>query len=117
MNGAYGILILVLITVLYFLPSICAYRKSFASQVIILNFLLGWTLIGWVVALVWAFKEEKPQQVIYSREPEYRERETNDDESEKPTLAEEILNLKELHNQGILTDEEFEKAKEKVLNK
>ena len=40
----------------YFLPTIFAVlsKKRNASAICLLNFLLGWTFIGWVVALVWA---------------------------------------------------------------
>jgi hypothetical protein len=41
----------------YFLPSVIAAIRGHhnAVAIIVLNLLLGWTLIGWVVALVWAF--------------------------------------------------------------
>ena len=41
---------------IYFLPSAAAmrYRHQYVQAIVILNFLLGWTLIGWVLALVWA---------------------------------------------------------------
>jgi len=39
---------------LYFLPSIIAHRKHAFLGVFLLNLLLGWTIIGWIVALVWA---------------------------------------------------------------
>jgi Superinfection immunity protein len=46
--------------VMYFLPSIIALARSKRDilAIILLNFLLGWTLIGWVVALVWALKTD-----------------------------------------------------------
>ncbi|HKC67700.1 MAG TPA: superinfection immunity protein [Bacteroidia bacterium] len=44
--------------ILYFLPTILAWKKSFALQVFLLNLFLGWTFIGWVIALVWAAKKE-----------------------------------------------------------
>lgn len=42
--------------VLYFLPSIMAYSRNHrnATGVLVLNIFLGWTLIFWVGALVWA---------------------------------------------------------------
>lgn len=50
---------------MYFLPSVIALvrskRDTFA--IFILNFLLGWTFIGWIIALVWAVKEDVPQVV------------------------------------------------------
>jgi hypothetical protein len=46
--------------VMYFLPSLIALARSKRDILAIglLNFFLGWTLIGWVVALVWACKTD-----------------------------------------------------------
>ena len=51
--------------VLYFLPSILALvrNKRDTVSIFVLNFLLGWTAIGWVVALVWALKVDAPYAV------------------------------------------------------
>jgi len=48
--------------VLYFLPAIIAFARSKrdSGRILLLNFLLGWTAIGWVIALVWALKEDAP---------------------------------------------------------
>jgi len=46
--------------VLYFLPSIIALTRSKRDLlgIFLLNFFLGWTFIGWIVALVWAVKTD-----------------------------------------------------------
>ena len=48
--------------VMYFLPSILAFAKSKrdTAAILLLNIFLGWTVIGWVVALVWAAKTDVP---------------------------------------------------------
>jgi hypothetical protein len=48
--------------VAYFLPSIIAFARSKrdAVSILMLNFFLGWTAIGWVIALVWALKQDIP---------------------------------------------------------
>lgn len=48
--------------VLYFLPSIIALarNKRDITAILLLNFFLGWTAIGWVIALVWAVKHDAP---------------------------------------------------------
>lgn len=48
--------------ILYFLPSIIAFGRSKrdSGAILVLNLLLGWTAIGWVIALVWALKEDAP---------------------------------------------------------
>lgn len=44
-----------LIINVYFMPSLIAVmrRKQFVG-ILILNLFLGWTILGWVVALIWA---------------------------------------------------------------
>jgi len=52
---------------LYFIPAIIAFRsgKSNKIAILLLNTFLGWSLIGWVVALVWATsKDNLPQQIV-----------------------------------------------------
>ncbi|MBV9341032.1 MAG: superinfection immunity protein [Acidobacteria bacterium] len=51
--------------VLYFLPSIIAFGRSKrdALSILLLNFFLGWTAIGWVIALVWALRTDMPAVV------------------------------------------------------
>ena len=46
---------------LYFLPIIVAAvkRKENMLGIVLLNVLAGWTLIGWIIALVWAFSPDK----------------------------------------------------------
>lgn len=48
--------------VMYFLPTIIAFARSKRDTmaILVLNFFLGWTMIGWVVALVWALKTDIP---------------------------------------------------------
>jgi hypothetical protein len=51
--------------ILYFLPAIIAFARSKrdAGSILVLNFFLGWTAIGWVIALVWALKQDAPMMV------------------------------------------------------
>lgn len=46
--------------VLYFLPTLVAFGRSKrdTGAIFILNFFLGWTAIGWVIALVWALRHD-----------------------------------------------------------
>lgn len=50
----------------YFLPTILAHfrKKQNFTSILLLNIFLGWSLIGWVVALVWAVSvDAQPAQV------------------------------------------------------
>jgi uncharacterized membrane protein len=42
----------------YLLPSLAGRRRRKAGAIAWLNVLLGWTVIGWVVALLWAMKAD-----------------------------------------------------------
>lgn len=51
-----GLIILVLMLIVYFLPTIVA-RYRFhrnTAGVFVLNLFAGWTMIGWIGALVWS---------------------------------------------------------------
>lgn len=64
MEGILGLILLfaflVLGTVIYFAPSIVAYKrqKQNKAAIMALNFFLGWSLIGWVISLVWALTQD-----------------------------------------------------------
>lgn len=53
------IVAVVLTLAVYFLPAIVAINRSHPNEkaIFVLNLLLGWTLIGWVIAIVWAFTQ------------------------------------------------------------
>jgi 4-amino-4-deoxy-L-arabinose transferase-like glycosyltransferase len=56
-NGlGFGLTMMVIMLVMYFLPGIYAsIRKHKNREAIWLtNFLLGWTIIGWIMAAIWA---------------------------------------------------------------
>ena len=61
-----GIVILVIGLFLYLLPTVVASnnKKSNVGAIAVLNILLGWLLIPWVVALVWAVAKDKPQDIV-----------------------------------------------------
>jgi hypothetical protein len=50
---------------MYFLPSIIALARSKRDllSIFLLNLFLGWTVIGWIVCLVWAAKQDVPAMV------------------------------------------------------
>ena len=44
----------IILTLLYFLPAIIGHRKRQAGMIFLVNFLAGWTIVGWVICLIWA---------------------------------------------------------------
>ncbi len=103
------ILILLILIIPYFIPSFIAFsrKKTNAGAIFALNLFLGWSLIGWVVALVWALsnKESNQQVIINSSIPQN----TNSN-------IDQLTKLKELHEKGVITDEEFTNQKNKLLS-
>lgn len=98
-----GVIIVFLIIFIYFIPSINAYskKKKNAGAVFALNFFLGWTFIGWVVALVWsATDDNKEVTVVHPK---------------NTSGAEEIEKLAELKSKGVISEEEFNLKKKKIL--
>jgi hypothetical protein len=53
MGGVIHSSALLIVLVLYFLPSIVAVARKVTNQgsVIVINLFLGWTFVGWVIAL------------------------------------------------------------------
>jgi hypothetical protein len=60
------LVLLVVCLLLYFLPSILGRNKRNSTAIFVLNLLLGWTLIGWIVALIWALTVEAPNMTLPS---------------------------------------------------
>ena len=62
MEVVIGLVILAILLGLYFLPTIIAVsrHKRSAAAIGALNFFLGWTLIGWIAALIWALAYDAP---------------------------------------------------------
>lgn len=59
-----GIIIIMFILIglaVYFLPTIIAMSQHHvnALAIFIVDFLTGWSLVGWVIALVWAVKKKE----------------------------------------------------------
>ncbi|APF01662.1 hypothetical protein BG030_16945 [Pseudomonas putida] len=63
---------LITVPLLYMLPTIEAKLRGHTNiaSIALVNLFLGWSLIGWVVALVWAFKkpEAAPALVVAEKE-------------------------------------------------
>lgn len=56
-------LLLAFAAVGYLLPAIIAKRGKHpeAAHIALLNFVTGWTVVGWIVALVWALRKPRSQ--------------------------------------------------------
>lgn len=105
-----GIGTLVTAGLFYFPPTIVAWIRQHPNRVSIflLNLLLGWTVIGWFIALIWsasAIRRFPPAEPV--RAPDIPG--SGLDEYQR---LEQLANLKE---RGHLTQEEFDDEKRRVL--
>lgn len=104
---------------LYFLPAIIALsrKKTNRTAIILLNFFLGWTFIGWIAALVWACTtNNEPQTIVVNNNPYPKEE--NSSELKKNDFDEKLNSLQKLKillDSGVLSQEEFEQQKSKLL--
>lgn len=62
-----AIILYLVIIMIYILPTIIAEikEKENIMSIFILNFLLGWTIIGWIIALIWAFMVENKTMYVF----------------------------------------------------
>lgn len=69
-----GFLVLIVLVLLYLLPTWVAVGRQHTNRLSIfaLNLLLGWTFVGWVVSLVWAFTAQRaPEPAPIAGEPRW----------------------------------------------
>ncbi len=54
----------ILFAVFYFVPTVVAWRRKVHKRtgITVLNLLLGWTVLGWIGALIWACSAETEEQ-------------------------------------------------------
>jgi hypothetical protein len=100
-----GTIIAFLIIFGYFIPSIMALsnKKKNKSSIIVVNIFLGWTFIGWVVALSWAISKDNDAQIVTHKHDH--------------DIADKLEKLASLKEKGVITEEEFAEQKKKILGK
>ncbi len=105
------IVIMIIVAIaFYFIPSIIAlirWKKNLVA-IIALNFFLEWSLIGWVVSLVWSLSSDsKPQPIVVKSQTPI----TKEDGIDK------LTKLKKLLDDGAITQDEYDHQKSKILKK
>ena len=97
---------------LYFLPSIIARKGDSFVSIFFLNFLLGWTLLVWIISLVWAIYSTRNKEPIIINNNIF-EAKTAPSQQDK---LNHLQQLKELLDKGVLTQKEFEQQKSQILS-
>ncbi|RYJ38556.1 putative Immunity protein [Flavobacterium anhuiense] len=104
--------------VIYFLPSIIALsrKKNNGAAIIMLNFFLGWTFIGWIASLIWACTTDRETQtIVVNNTPFPKEENSSTQKNEFDEKLNSLQKLKNLLDSGVLSQEEFEQQKSKLL--
>ena len=59
-------LLLIAAVLIYFFPSamLVGKHKRNALAIVLLNVLAGWTIIGWLIALIWAATKDAPAVIV-----------------------------------------------------
>lgn len=59
------------VPLIYFVPTINAVTRSHPRRtaIIVVNLFLGWTLVGWVVALAWSYAADPPPAAASASPP------------------------------------------------
>lgn len=120
--GLQEILLIIIFLVIYFLPSIIAKKnkKSNFRSIFLLNIFLGWTLIGWVVSLIWSLTNDNNSQTIivnnYVPEDVMNSKKADNLQTESSqNKIDQLKQLKELLDTGVLTQEEFDREKSRII--
>ena len=102
-----GIVVVILGIALYFLPAIIAYNRKHTNRgiILLLDFLLGWTFLGWAGCLVWAFLDTDKGITVS----------TTNNVVSNTNKYEDLEKLMKLKESGVLTEVEFEIEKAKLL--
>ncbi|MFJ4251363.1 superinfection immunity protein [Pseudomonas sp. NPDC089741] len=106
-----AIVFLFLMIATYFLPSFNAFSRKHPERwpIFMLDLFLGWTIIGWVVSLVWSVSSTQSADTIHVQPQPQPQPQSEEDKYQK---LERIGSLKE---KGLLTESEFEAEKAKLL--
>lgn len=104
--GFFGLTLFVIILALSFIPVIIAAVRKHNDTILIflLTFFLGWTVIGWIVALIWSLSSNV-QGVVVVRHNQPLDQ----------SLTVKLNELTSLLNKKVITQEEYDLQKKKIL--
>lgn len=111
-----AILILIVISgVIYFLPSMIGRHKKNFTTILLVNIFLGWSLIGWVIALIMAVSKDDSRQPINFNSPPQNKQFQPPPHPVSDDRFDRIKKLKKLLDSGALTQAEFDTEKQKIM--
>ncbi|MCL9804779.1 superinfection immunity protein [Flavobacterium amniphilum] len=118
--GTTEVIVLFLLLLVYFLPTAITLnrKKTGTATIIVLNLFLGWTVVGWVIAFIWACSNGKQVPLITINNNQHN----NEEKIEFPAPSlhnklDSLRRLKDLLDSGALSVEEYENEKGKLLGR
>lgn len=114
-----------LVVVIYFAPTMTASHRwhKNTGPIMLINLFLGWTLIGWLVALVWSMTDNTDDAGRIAAERKKKGLPSEAAVAPPSAVAHpaaasfvnELKTLSDLRGSGALSDDEFERAKAKLI--
>lgn len=100
------LLIFCIVLIVYFIPVIIAKANSSnrMTGIFWLNLLTGWSVIGWITALIWAITSNRENRHVIVGTI-----------STPSSVADELGKLKKLQEDGIISSDDFETHKNSLL--
>lgn len=97
---------------IYMAPTLVAAGDNHAntSAILVLNLLLGWLLVPWVIALVWANTRNRTAELLAQQQLQAAA-------APASSTADELAKLQALHAGGVLNADEFAAAKKRLLER
>ena len=102
LGGLLGIFIIFCLIGLYFLPTLVSRKRRHKNYgaIAALNLLLGWSFLGWTLALIWALMDPDDSKTKFS----------------SVSSIDKLSQLSSMKAQGLISQAEFESKKAKVLD-
>jgi len=110
-SGAPEILIIIFFIVglfLYFIPAFIGRNKRDSMGITLLNIFLGWSVLGWIGALIWAITSERKDAPLIYHNP-------FQPVATPVSPTEQLMEYKKLLDAGAITQDEYEIQKMKLL--
>jgi hypothetical protein len=109
MIGYYELILLfiflLIITPIYFLPSILACDKCNYKSVLLINIFFGWTIVGWIASLVWGLNTAKDPLRVYRSVTH----------NCCPKIEAELIRLKDMFNTGEISKDDYYDQSRKLI--
>lgn len=103
----------------YFYPSIVAAKtgKRNLVPIVALNTLVGWTLVGWIVALIWSLTPTSQEKnTVQSQPPSQPSTSLATADPTAGSVEERLANLKKLLETGVISEVEYTAKRTTIID-